>query len=152
VPTRAKIFVALGVLVVLGLAVATTLGLVARAHERELCRKTKARLEIAAKRLSRHCMPYSRNVRDDPTGQASLAHFYLELHVPADDGEIKVTWPDGDELTPKAFDAWGHPLYYCCPGRVHRHGWDLYSAGPNGVDEQGMGDDIVVGFDMTDEP
>ncbi len=45
-------------------------------------------------------------------------------------------------------DGWGHPIYYRCPGPVHKNGWDLISCGPNGVYEEGGGDDIVVGEDL----
>jgi hypothetical protein len=44
-------------------------------------------------------------------------------------------------------DLWGHRLRWACPGVVHKKGWDLYSLGPNGEDEQGSGDDIVTGED-----
>jgi hypothetical protein len=47
-------------------------------------------------------------------------------------------------------DAWGHPIRWASPGPVHRHGWDLWSVGPNGIDEQGEGDDILVGEDVAD--
>ena len=49
----------------------------------------------------------------------------------------------------KAIDAWGHMLVYRCPGPIHAQGWDLYSVGPNGVDEHGEGDDILVGEDVA---
>ncbi len=44
-------------------------------------------------------------------------------------------------------DLWGHKLRWRCPGRVHTKGWDLYSIGPNGEDEEGAGDDILIGAD-----
>ncbi|HZU99060.1 MAG TPA: type II secretion system protein GspG [Planctomycetota bacterium] len=44
-------------------------------------------------------------------------------------------------------DLWGHKLRWRCPGRVHPKGWDLYSIGPNGEDEEGAGDDILIGAD-----
>jgi hypothetical protein len=47
-------------------------------------------------------------------------------------------------------DPWGHVLVYECPGPVHFRGWDLYSVGPNGIDEHGGGDDILVGEDVAD--
>ncbi|MBI3724079.1 type II secretion system protein GspG [bacterium] len=47
-----------------------------------------------------------------------------------------------------AVDAWGNPIYYRCPGPVHKHGFDLISCGPNGVHEEGQGDDILVGEDL----
>jgi hypothetical protein len=46
-------------------------------------------------------------------------------------------------------DMWGRAIRYRCPGVVHTHGWDLYSVGPNGIDEGGEGDDIVVGEDIA---
>jgi hypothetical protein len=44
-------------------------------------------------------------------------------------------------------DAWGRPFLFRAPGLVHPKGFDLYSTGPNGVDEGGDGDDIVGGGD-----
>jgi hypothetical protein len=46
-------------------------------------------------------------------------------------------------------DAWGRELVYRCPGPVHKNGWDLYSLGPNGEDDGGVGDDIGVGADLA---
>jgi len=45
-------------------------------------------------------------------------------------------------------DAWAQPIRFCCPGPIHKNGFDLISAGPNGVFEDGQGDDIVVGGDL----
>ncbi|HZV01327.1 MAG TPA: hypothetical protein VFF73_31735 [Planctomycetota bacterium] len=47
-------------------------------------------------------------------------------------------------------DGWGRPFLCARPGPVHRHGWDLWSVGPNGIDEQGNGDDILVGENVAD--
>lgn len=46
-------------------------------------------------------------------------------------------------------DAWGRPIQYRHPGVVRQHGWDLYSLGPNGIDERGQGDDVLVGEDVA---
>jgi general secretion pathway protein G len=43
------------------------------------------------------------------------------------------------EKTP--IDPWGHPYIYKCPGS-NGTDFDLYSAGPNGQDENGGGDDV----------
>ena len=48
-------------------------------------------------------------------------------------------------------DAWGRVLCFACPGPVHKHGWDLWSCGPNGKDDQGTFDDILVGEDVAPE-
>ena len=47
-------------------------------------------------------------------------------------------------------DAWGHAIKVRCPGPVHTKGWDVWSCGANGVDEQGQGDDILVGEDVAE--
>jgi general secretion pathway protein G len=41
-------------------------------------------------------------------------------------------------------DPWGHPYVYRCPGR-NGSDFDLYSIGPNGLDDNGGGDDISFG-------
>lgn len=47
-----------------------------------------------------------------------------------------------DELTPPPrSDSWGHPYVF----QPSEHGYQLYSVGQNGVDQQGAGDDIRVG-------
>jgi general secretion pathway protein G len=38
-------------------------------------------------------------------------------------------------------DPWGTPYIYRCPGIKHPDKYDLYSAGPNRVDDNGTGDD-----------
>jgi hypothetical protein len=81
---------------------------------------------------------------EDPTGQNAFNAF-----ISVREGAINrldrlyrsVVW----------MDAWNHPIIYRCPGPIHRHGWDLYSVGPNGIDEQGDGDDILVGEDVASE-
>lgn len=56
---------------------------------------------------------------------------------------------DGHELVQ---DAWGHPIRLVVPGYIHREGWDLYSLGPNGLDEYGEGDDILIGENCPTPP
>jgi hypothetical protein len=55
------------------------------------------------------------------------------------------TWGEGWPV-----DPWARPIRYCAPGPVHKHGWDLWSCGPNGIDENGQGDDILIGEDVAD--
>jgi general secretion pathway protein G len=38
-------------------------------------------------------------------------------------------------------DPWGTPYIYRCPGIKHPDKYDLYSAGPNRIDDNGTGDD-----------
>jgi hypothetical protein len=47
-------------------------------------------------------------------------------------------------------DGWGNRVIVRIPGSVHTHGWDLYSSGPNEIDEPGGRDDILVGEDVAD--
>ena len=42
-------------------------------------------------------------------------------------------------------DPWGNPYVYRSPD-AQRHSYQLYSRGPNGLDEGGRGDDIVEPF------
>jgi hypothetical protein len=49
----------------------------------------------------------------------------------------------------EADDGWNRPVRYRCPGPVHAHGWDLYSFGPDGIDDHGGGDDVLVGEDVA---
>ena len=44
-------------------------------------------------------------------------------------------------------DPWGRPLVYRFPASTKEKMFDLYSTGPNGVDEMGGGDDITCGPD-----
>ncbi len=39
-------------------------------------------------------------------------------------------------------DPWGNPYKYVCPGKHNPRKFDLYSFGPNGVDDGGERDDI----------
>ena len=40
-------------------------------------------------------------------------------------------------------DSWGNPYVYINPGVNNPKFYDIYSFGPDGVDEQGKGDDIT---------
>ncbi|MEZ0228461.1 MAG: type II secretion system protein GspG [Planctomycetota bacterium] len=58
--------------------------------------------------------------------------------------EPTTSYPDGaGDICP--LDAWGRSFRVRVPGPIHRSGWDLYSLGANGMDEQGDGDDLIVG-------
>jgi len=39
-------------------------------------------------------------------------------------------------------DKWGAAFVYRCPARTLGRPYDLYSLGPNGIDESGHGDDV----------
>jgi len=40
-------------------------------------------------------------------------------------------------------DGWGRSFFYKTPGNVDTERYDIWSAGPNGLDENGSGDDIT---------
>jgi hypothetical protein len=61
--------------------------------------------------------------------------------------QVAMHWSGG--VPPPPLDAWGFPLRLMAPGPIHKHGWDLWSVGPNGIDERGDGDDLVVGEDIV---
>ena len=41
-------------------------------------------------------------------------------------------------------DGWGRPIRLRMPGLVRTRSFDLYSIGPDGIDEHGAGDDILA--------
>ena len=49
----------------------------------------------------------------------------------------------GAYLESEALDPWGQPFRYKYPGTHNPGGYDLYSIGPNKVDDGGSGDDIA---------
>src|SRR5579871_3494387 len=63
-----------------------------------------------------------------------------------DQARVLAEWGGRHSGTPR--DVWDHPIYYRCPGPVHKDGFDFISCGPNGIYEEGQGDDIVVGEDL----
>jgi hypothetical protein len=65
------------------------------------------------------------------------------------EGKLFLSYGESSIGLPLPRDGWGRPLRYRCPGPIHPRGWDLYSVGPNGIDEHGLGDDILVGADTA---
>jgi hypothetical protein len=41
-------------------------------------------------------------------------------------------------------DYWGNRFIYRFPGEISGRNYDLYSVGPNGVDDGGGGDDVIM--------
>lgn len=64
------------------------------------------------------------------------------------DGPYFVFSTNGERTSLSWVDPWGRPLIYRIQGEHSqsrtRKSYLLYSAGPNGVDEEGQGDDIKV--------
>src|SRR5579871_362312 len=64
-----------------------------------------------------------------------------------DNGPLVVPEDDLECLLTK--DAWGNRVHYACPGPVHADGFDFISCGPDGALDQGRGDDVVLGDDVS---
>ncbi len=137
-PSWVKLSIAVGVLLVVGLAVALAIVPLQRRRERQRVDTTKKLLEAHAELLVRG---------NDPKGIHWLIDMRSRSGAPIAFCLVKRTELSGDERVIR--DAWGNPIIYCQPGPVHPNGFDLYSVGPNGIDEHGGGDDIVVGGDVA---
>ena len=75
-----------------------------------------------------------------------LRHSARVGHVPSTaEGLAVVRHPDGNPVRSSLLkDAWYEPLVYRYPSAVADRIFDLYSKGPNQIDEQGRGDDVVA--------
>ena len=76
----------------------------------------------------------------------ALLHFSAKMgHIPRDQSEFEEAVRNNPEIfsTLGLKDAWGNEVIYRHPGRDGRL-YDLYSAGANGIDENGASDDVAV--------
>jgi hypothetical protein len=140
---KAKVLLSLGTMLAVGLVVMTVLAVQRKRVERRKTLKTVRWLNQLADEIRRLGYSDSRiqgpsfigRISDHPLGGISL--------YTAD--------PNG---SPEPFelihDAWGRPLRFQKPGPVHK-GWDLWSVGPDGIDEHGAGDDLLVGDNVWPE-
>jgi hypothetical protein len=145
---RKKLLLLAGVALVLALAVPLAFVFVDRHRKRE-----------ETKRILAEHLP---DVRFGISGQRETfdsARWFLSSYLifPNDTAgqSVRTTWfaPPAKvaqlgEESDVVRDAWGNPLLVRYPGSVHRRGFDFYSTGPNGLDEEGSGDDILVGADV----
>jgi hypothetical protein len=142
----ASFVVGCGIALVVLLTVGVFVVIRGKKIEDEKRRQTIETLEDWAK-LVRPCKPPPRSdgAGSDWTGQTRVKVAYLEAL-----GFDKAA-PDAFRRWPQVprDDAWGNPIRYRCPGPVHTKGWDLWSCGPNGKDDQGEFDDILVGEDLA---
>ena len=82
-----------------------------------------------------------------PPLPGSPRKYFMEV---TPDALVETTTPPSKQrIVHETIDGWGNPIRYRCPGVVHKHGWDAYSCGPNGKDDQGTFDDLVVGEDVA---
>jgi hypothetical protein len=141
----------LGAVLAFGLVVVTAKVLADRsrlATERDVTSRAVAKLGYLVVHTDDHGYtvtphpPTSRGGDDDRSGQRKLVAWYMKeisprFYIPP--------FPPKTEV----LDAWGHAILYRCPGPVHKRGWDIYSVGPDGIDDQGQGDDVLVGEDLA---
>src|SRR5579883_2290755 len=80
------------------------------------------------------------SIRDDALLRP---RFVGPMLVYAEGGEYRVLEPSRCKEKVCIRDSWGNPIRFGLPGPVHD--WDFWSFGANGIDEQGKGDDLVVG-------
>jgi len=71
-----------------------------------------------------------------------LKYMARECRAPAPEDTLFTELPYDAVLTiDTAIDAWGNPFVYNAPAILGSAQFDLYSVGPNGIDEGGAGDD-----------
>ncbi|MEZ0228025.1 MAG: type II secretion system protein GspG [Planctomycetota bacterium] len=152
--TRAKVTVAAGALVATALVAATTVYLIERVEYRTKLATTRKQLENVQRGW-----PHPREtLRGRPRVEGeNWGVFPIKIvNKAAQTLDGPVVFEQGWAVAPFSgsrgdfmLDAWGHMVKYVRPGPVHRNGWDLYSVGPDGIDEHGQGDDILVGEDVA---
>jgi hypothetical protein len=134
-----KGLIGLGVVVAVGLVAVTLWVGVDRARQRRT-RETLANWAACVELMRRPPVCKCGDVEST----AMLADAVQTLLSSSVNGEPITRWDVANG------DGWGRPLLYRCPGPVHKHGWDRWSVGRNGIDEQGQGDDILIGDDVAD--
>jgi hypothetical protein len=131
---KASFAVGCAIAVVLSLAVGSWVVWTGRKAEDEKKRRTQRCLEadeLCLKQLYGTNPPRANGAGEDWSGMKTLVGTAGKF-----EWELK--------------DGWGNPLIYRRPGPVHTKGWDLWSCGPNGKDDQGTFDDILVGEDLPE--
>ena len=85
---------------------------------------------------------YRQDLGRYPETDEGLAALYKAKDDRGDDDRYDGPYMEGafEELT----DSWGNPFEYKCPGEFHENGYDLWSRGPDGVNDDGKegSDDI----------
>ncbi len=132
----------LAVVAILGVLMAIGVGVYSLAMDKAKRSKTEAlikKLEVALEAFKAKYGYYPQN------DVGANNYFYLELNNMG-----QGTWPDTDSknyflktidaetvlqanvVSGILVDAWGNPIYYCCPGNKNTSSFDIVSAGPDG--------------------
>lgn len=77
---------------------------------------------------------------------ALLIHLAKEVGIPKTDAEFRTLMTEHPEKFGKrgSSDSWGRPFHYRYPATESGGLFDLYSFGPNGIDDGGNADDVVA--------
>jgi hypothetical protein len=145
VGTPGKTLIGFGALLAAGLIVAVIVACAAARAEGVRVRRTAELLKRLAPFIrDRRCvvMPNDHSFTVVPRAGSG---------APEDWARVERDWEESypSFIAHNLQDAWHRPLIYRRPGPVHKRGWDLWSCGPNGMDEQGSGDDLLVGEDLA---
>jgi hypothetical protein len=82
-----------------------------------------------------------------PAGDIRDLYAWLNQPGTPEAKQLNRDWKD--EVGGVLIDAWRRPLVYRFPSLRKECMFDLYSVGPNGIDERGEGDDIEVPEETT---
>jgi hypothetical protein len=149
---RNRLALALALVAALGLVAMAAIAFERRRIENNKAAETLRRLERIAYERQENGYPYPEYPTTCFVADANGAY---DGHGPS----IHVVDPSTVDPTPRILtlkeqdlepfrrDAWGQPIRFRQPGPVHTHGWDVWSVGPNGIDEEGEGDDLLIGED-----
>lgn len=136
--TAARLLLCLGVACCLGL-VGASIRLANRRHRVQSTRALLLELRDAAVehvRRNPSLDEYVREIRRDgqPGREYTQRRTFPYFARRTSDGTVEfLMTPERDVLR----DSWGHRIQLRHPGTLHQNGWDLYSFGPNEVDELG---------------
>ena len=134
---RGRIMAGIALLGILALAIVLLIE-VYEERQGNLLVRTMKRLQMATDTVA-FCALTQEKPFDLPRGDIEVLCRWMETGPCS--GEWKWIIPSsGDKILR---DAWGNALVYRFPSPRQEGIFDLYSVGPNGVDEMGEGDDIA---------
>jgi hypothetical protein len=153
---KRRLAVVFAALVLMALLGASVHAISKRRAEQKRRLETTDRLQMLCFVLTHHDLgqvatdlppPRATGGSGDPTGMIALHEYLMGGHylLNSEPGTAGSAFLNGDLSN----DAWGRPIVYRCPGVVHKEGFDFYSFGPDGRDDEGRGDDLVEGMDLS---
>lgn len=128
-------FTLLEIIIVVGLIAALAGTLIAALARNDEAAKIKIEQQFLESGLRAQLMSYRLHLNTYPTTAQGLQAL---SEKPQDVGR---SWR-GPYVDRKLVDSWGSAYQYRYPGEHNRSDPDIWSTGPNGIDEGGLGDDI----------